>query len=727
MIEKNGYIVVESGDTLGAIAKSQRKSVREMMALNPSIRSADKIRVGQKLKTATKLPKANPAPTPTEVEKAAGITGNETPDNTPVKPSAPEASAPEPQEAKPTKREEVAKATGDTPVEPTSNTEKAECCCILKQLSVTQLNRGADAEGKGGATFTLDIVKMQENKNIAKPNGKNGSGYELYITAPSFKDDATPDTKTLQIAHAFKAAPCKRYMTLKSTRMEKVVSGEVKINSYGLIEGAVDRKPPKASRNTNPRAHKANYSYKNEWNLTKLLKLVANPKEELYETYDVLPQGSTKCTKQATLYVAKPMKLSGEAKFAYTGEYDVKTTGILSEFEAKAKTQCDTKLTLSFLADTYEFSSSYTSGMQIPKGEKGALHTVPAKELFGNFTKWFDPIYAIVKLANESPRSLADAKANLKSTIKKEFGSVGSVKNHHKSNSIGTTSIFFKADNFQFSEKPNTHTLVPTGSIELGITVFDGSEIRLDLIPAITKSIDALKEVVSTATNNTLSGEVQADLVLTGSVSGSCKLEAKADKLEADKSAVIGATVGAKIEAKIEAQAKWLFFYVKAGATAALASAKSIDDAAGIKGEMTFAPPKKEGEDLDFNGDVKCTGMAVYLGVYASGDWKNKSKAGNDTAGGGVADWEQSEQPAQDTSKSESAFKVERSCHFVILNEFSFKEVLLKNKAPKPLTQYPSYGSVVTIEDDMLKDARGNIVGAMDNRSTMPDMSKPHL
>jgi len=573
---------------------------------------------------------------------------------------------------------------------PINNTKSAECCCLLKQLSITQPKRGADAEGKGGSAFTLDIVKMQEGKNVAKQNGKNGVGYELYITAPPFKSDGSPDTKTLKISHVFKDAPCERYMTLKSTRMEKSVPSEVKINSYGLIEGAVDLNPPEKSRNTNPRAHKANYSYKNEWDLTKFFKLIAKQEEEFYEEYEVLPQGSTKCKKQATLYVAKPMKLNGEVKLSYTGEYDVKNTGILSEFEAKAKTQREKKLTFSYLSNTYEFSSTYTSGMQIPKGEKGALHTVPAKEFFGNFTKWFDPIYAIVKLANESPKSLAEAKADLKATVKKEFGTRGSVKDHHKENSIGTTSISFKASDFQFSEKPNEHTLAPTGSIELGITVFDGSQIRLDLIPAITKSLDALKEVVDTATRHTVSGDVQADLIITGNVSGSCKLEAKADKLEADKSAVIGASVGAKIEAKIEGEAKWLFFHVKAGATADLASAKSKDDAAGIKGEMTFAPPKKEGGDIDFSGDVKCTGMAVYLGVYAEVKDEDAAKAGNDTAGesGRDQDSEEAPTPAQNTAKEESGFKLEKSCNFVILNEFSFKDVLLNNTSPEELTQY---------------------------------------
>jgi flagellar hook protein FlgE len=205
--------------------------------------------------------------------------------------------------------------------------------------------------------------------------------------------------------------------------------------------------------------------------------------------------------------------------------------------------------------------------------------------------------------------------------------------------------------------------------------------------------------------------------------------EAKADKLEADKSAAISAELTAKIEAKIEAEAKWLFFHVKAGANATVASAKSIDVGAGIKGEMTFAPPKKEGEALDFSGDVICTGAAVYLGVYAETNIKKDTEArsNTDTTGGGIADGEESENHSQTTTQKEGAFKVERSCNFVILNEFSFKDVLLNNTPPPPLTQYPQDGIAVGIRDDLYVDAAGNIVGAMDNHATMPSMTKPHF
>lgn len=136
---------------------------------------------------------------------------------------------------------------------------------------------------------------------------------------------------------------------------------------------------------------------------------------------------------------------------------------------------------------------------------------------------------------------------------------------------------------------------------------------------------------------------------------------------------------------------------------------------------MSFAPPKNPNDPVDFSGDVLCTGAAVYLGVYAEIKDSDDAKAGADKAGERGRDRdEETEQPAQNTSSKESALKVERSCNFVILHEFSFKDVLLNDTPPPALAQYPNFGPPVEAKDDMLIDAQGNIVGAMDAHATMP-------
>ena len=681
MIVKNGYIIVEKGDTLSGIASQLGKSIRELTALNPSIKSPDRIFAGQKLKTATRLKKP----------EKQDVSANEALGESVTRLS---------------KQEQILQAIAQVPREPVSTTENATCCCRLERLQIVQPKRGADSEGRGGSTFTMDVVKLQEHKNIAKPTDKEKGIFELYITAPPFKSGGSPDTKSLSFPHAFYKPKCDLHISLKSEHMDKIAKDEIEINSYALIDGAMDR-----------RAREHRDGYGSEWNITRLLKL-ATAQEGFYEVYDVVSVGSSKCPKSplAKIYVAKAMKLDGEAKLEYTGEYDVRNTGVFSEWEAKEKAKAEGKLTLTFLNDTYEFSSAYTTGMRVPKGGRGTLHTVPAKELFGNFAKWFDPVYAIARFAKEVPTSVSEAKAKLK----------GKPGNRNASSTPGATTLSLKAADFQYTEKPNDYTLAPTGSLELGITVFDGSEIRIDMIPAITKSLDALNEVVSVATNRTVQGEIKADLILHGSIRGACRLEAKADTLKADKSATIGGEVTALIEAKIEAEAKWLYFHVKAGAHAALASEKSIDVGAGIKGEMSFAPPKNPNDPVDFSGDILCTGAAVYLGVYAEIKDDDDAKAGADKAGESEDIYNSlaTEQSTQDTSSKESALKVERNCDFKILHEFSFKDVLLNDTPAPALAQYPNHGVPVEVIDDMLIDAQGNIVGAMDAHATMPAMDR---
>ncbi len=139
---------------------------------------------------------------------------------------------------------------------------------------------------------------------------------------------------------------------------------------------------------------------------------------------------------------------------------------------------------------------------------------------------------------------------------------------------------------------------------------------------------------------------------------------------------------------------------------------------------MSFVPPENPNDPVDFSGDILCTGAAVYLGVYAEIKDDDDAKAGADAAGGGVDDDEYTDQPAQDTSSKESALKVERSCNFVILHEFSLVDVLLNNTPPPALAQYPNFGPPVEVKDDMLIDAQGNVVGAMDAHATMPAMER---
>ena len=145
---------------------------------------------------------------------------------------------------------------------------------------------------------------------------------------------------------------------------------------------------------------------------------LATATEGLYETYDLIATGSSKCAKDplATLYVAQAFKLDGEAKLSYTGKSDVWAAENYIDSVARQQTQQETKLTLSLGGDTIEFSSKATFAMAKPKG-KGMLHTVPTKKLFEDFAKYFDPLYEAVEKTKHPPAGLRRYKPTIQSKL----------------------------------------------------------------------------------------------------------------------------------------------------------------------------------------------------------------------------------------------------------------------------------------------------------------------
>ena len=685
MIEKNGYIVVEKGDTLSGIAAKLGKSTREMMALNPSLKSADRIWAGQKLKSATRLSKpkiAQPAATPAA-------------QSTPPSAGAADADgAAEPL----TKRERVAQALEETPSEPVSNAQDAECCCRLEMLQIIQPKRGADSEGKGGSTYTMDVVKLQGQKNVAKPTNKEKGTFELYITAPPFKSDGTPDTKSLSFPHAFHKPKCELEISLKSKRMEKIAKDEIKIDSYSLIEGGVDFKPPKSTYyNPNPRAHRNNYSYKNEWNLSRLIKL-ATAQDGLYEVYDVLPKGSSKCHKQATLYVAKAFKLDGEAKLSYTGESDVWAAENYIDSVARQQTQQETKLTLSFDGDTIEFTSKAKFTMAKPKG-KGVLRTVPTKELFGDFAKYFDPLYAAVEKTKHPPTGLKRYKPTIQSKL-------------------GACSFTLKAGNIQAQEIPQSYEVGVCGDLTLGMDIFDGSAIEIDLIPAVTASVDKVKYVINAALKRSgsksgVDGEVVLKLTINGGIGGETTLSKTVGAKNYTVKGALNAKVTAILEAKIEASLDMLVIKTKAGAYGMIASEGDNTEGFGIKGELSFSPPK-EGKELDYNGDITCTGAEIYFGAYIEISDSHSHQTAQNTQGGGRDNDEDEEIPIK--REDETGFKLEKSSSFVLMHAFSFKKLLRDLTPPPALVQYETADI-----NGLYRDG-----SSMDNDSTIQSYTIPN-
>ena len=82
----NSMYTVKSGDTLGKIAKTHETSIKAIRALNPSVATTDRIRVGDKLKLPAKSSSAT-ATALAPVDSTGASTAATTPVSNPL-PSA---------------------------------------------------------------------------------------------------------------------------------------------------------------------------------------------------------------------------------------------------------------------------------------------------------------------------------------------------------------------------------------------------------------------------------------------------------------------------------------------------------------------------------------------------------------------------------------------------------------------------------------------------------------
>jgi len=395
-------------------------------------------------------------------------------------------------------------------------------------------------------------------------------------------------------------------------------------------------------------------------------------------------------------YVAKAMKLDGEAKLSYTGESDVWAAENYIDSVARQQTQQETKLTLSLDGDSIEFSSNAKFTMAKPKG-KGVLRTVPTKELFKDFAKYFDPLYVAVEKTKHPPAGLKRYKPTIQSKL-------------------GACSFTLKANNIQVQEVPQSYEVAVCGDITLGMDIFDGSAIEIDLIPAVTASIDKVKYVINAALKRSgsksgVDGEVVLKLTINGGMGGETTLSKTVGAKNYTVKGALNAKVTAILEAKIEASLDMLIIKTKAGAYGMIASEGDNTEGFGIKGELSFMPPK-EGKELDYNGDITCTGAEIYFGAYIEISDSHSHQTAQNTEAGGM-----NNRPHPITKREdETGFKLEKSSSFVLMHAFSFKKLLKDLTPPPDLVQYETADI-----NGLYRDG-----SSMDNDSTNPSYTIPN-
>jgi len=194
---------------------------------------------------------------------------------------------------------------------PATNSEAANCCCMVAPWEVIEEGRGYHLEvtevgkGKGLNGTEIDVSKKLEYSN------KEDKKFELHIVAPPADKDGKVTYKKVTSKHKFLKKECDLKMLVKSGKIEKSIpeGGSFEIDTNGNIKGAM-------GGNCEQEADKG---FLSDYEI--ILKSIFNPKS-ISEKINILPAGSNKCNSQpkVDLYVFPFTKYSGTVRIKYSKE-----------------------------------------------------------------------------------------------------------------------------------------------------------------------------------------------------------------------------------------------------------------------------------------------------------------------------------------------------------------------------------------------------------------------
>ena len=179
-----------------------------------------------------------------------------------------------------------------------------------------------------------------------------------------------------------------------------------------------------------------------------------------------------------------------------------------------------------------------------------------------------------------------------------------------------------------------------------------------------------------------VTGTLELYLTLEASLGGELSMEMKCADKSIESVATLGAKVVLKAIGKVEGGINVFKIEAKAGAVITMASAKSIDDGVGIKGEMKLVQ-KKQGENPVFEGDIICTGAGLYYACYTEMVYKDSVATGNKDGKGDSTAIEEKEKIVKakyDTKDKEFKTDAKTEDKIVFLEEFSIAEALFDVK-----------------------------------------------
>lgn len=524
--------------------------------------------------------------------------------------------------------------------------EQAGCCPKVENFSVSQ----------EGRTYKLDIVV---DKKEQAPNDDIYKDYRLFIVTPPAKDGKVT-TKKINIKQEFltQKTQCKfgieasdeygnkifldigdsleidtngnlKTKTLQTTKapkkpeeIVKKVEGDMVTLNSGRIISCTSGYDETQTRYKNPLRYKkfnindlerkqkkltdqemdnlieyinslSPLKQKNEHSISYFFKLFTG-QHDVLKKITLKPVGSPKCTavtKHASLYLLENMSLKGDVKVSFSPEH----TTANKNFKGRDRNQkIDVVNSYVSASGSLEFKSGthiISFGLSASKGgDTTKIKRKKVQDLFKGPSKCINQFYDIFDKASKSNPTIIF--------------------------NPGTTSIGFKADDLTIQEKQKGYGLDWKGKVELGIFLFDKSEIKLDIINAViskgnakmSKFVEMVRDKVEKGYDGkyvAIGGSVKVDLLLKGSLSGTCQWEKDIEK-EITASGKIVGTIDIELIGKIEASARVFEVKSKAGV--------EVGGTSGISAELTAKSGKKE---MEYDGDVFFNGLVLWYAYYA--------------------------------------------------------------------------------------------------------------
>jgi murein DD-endopeptidase MepM/ murein hydrolase activator NlpD len=641
MIEKDGYVIVEKGDTLSAISSKVGMSTTELQRANPAIKDIDKIYEKQKIKTKPKkVIKKKP---PTKDEESKPIEKND-----PIK--------------------KAKKTVEQTPNEPDKNSEAMDCCCMLEEWTLEEKDRKFKLEVvKEEKWLKSDDLSFKGNNKNPRANRKNyrkkSRKVKLYVVTSPASPNGNVTYKEITSNHKFKKKKCDLYILAKKGEQEVVLQeGDVlEVDSNGDIVEQVKRKEKEVEKYTPPvanfqvvniatpsgqrikayedRQKQTPYmdnhttaemeSYpifedipnmpQDKSSFVTLIKTLVNPYSIVEEPIVLKAQGSSKClNKTVIIYPIEHLEADIEMIIDFGLIDKLKATKNTLDRASKKDTfeviessfKIEGKGVVKRGSQSFEFAKDY---------EKENSKKVTRKEAKSFFHGIRQPISKFYDLFNE-----AESKKN---------------KNTIFSFSPGNSQFFVKMTGLKIVESQEDYGRDWEGKVEVAIVLFNGSGGKLDLINLIvSRGNGKISTFVEECRERLKKGykseyiegniDLEANLVLSGGITGMVSWDKKIGKDVVAEGEVSG-EVSLALETKIHLEGRVWELKASVGAELKTTSEDS-GSASAIKASLK-ATKGTNGADLDWTGDLKFTGFGIYWGMYAELKWK-KDKSTSDSS-----------------------------------------------------------------------------------------------